>query len=472
MHRSRTLGYLLCAISMGCGGNVDSQPALERRAQPIVRGEETEAFPQIVMLHVQLSTQNIRCTGSYIAPRVVLTAAHCIRPGAIPLASYVYYGEGEAPAPGVPPEIPVPGQPSDLARVETFRVHPDYNPGLNYPDLAIAYLDRELPFAPLPLLKERIGRRSIGAPATIVGWGGSRSLVPDISQVEGAGFKRRGRVTILGTPTEADFHEDDPNPGMLDPAIRADSLETDGTAPTSNGCAGDSGGPLLIEKEGRTYVAGVGYWTGLWCEDYSIFARIDPFLGFIEEAVHAAGRERILPRLECVDRAEDGTYTAFFGYENQNGISLEIPHSSRNSLRADDAGVRPELFGPGDNPWVFSLEFDRRERLSYRLVSPKGSSSVATANRNSPRCDCAAACEAALAAECSDGSFTRSQCVAECAPFHQLFPGCQAELNAYWQCMAALPPAAENWICDPAFIPQPVSCQEEFFNALGCAGYL
>jgi Trypsin len=373
----------------------------------------------------------------------------------------------------VQPEIPPPGQPSDLAGVESFQTHPEYDSGVNYPDLAIVYLDRELPFAPLPLLTERVGRHFVGDKATIVGWGGSRALVADISQVEGAGIKRRGQVTIVGSPTAADFHADDPNPGMLDPAIRADSLKVDGRAPNANGCAGDSGGPLLIKKDGRTFVAGVGYWTGLFCEDYSIYSRIDPFLGFIKDAVRGAGKKAVVPRLECVDRAENGTFTAFFGYDNRNGVSLDIPYSRRNSLPGDDANARPELFGPGDHPWAFSVDFEKKEHLRYLLTSPAGQTNVATADRNSPRCDCAAACDAALAAECSEGNFTRADCVAGCLPFAQLFPGaCQQELNSYYRCQAALSPAAENWICDPTFIPQPVLCQDEFFSALGCAGFL
>jgi hypothetical protein len=62
--------------------------------------------------------------------------------------------------------------------------------------------------------------------------------------------------------------------------------------------------------------------------------------------------------------------------------------------------------------------------------------------------------------------------VAGCAPFNQLFPGCQAQVDAYWSCVSALTPAAENWICDPEFIPQPVACQDEFISALACGGYL
>lgn len=474
----RRAGNWPCLIVAGwmaaCGGEVDGTDQLEQRDQAIVRGEETEAFPQVVLLQVQQPAGVTRCTASYIAPRVVLTAAHCIRPGAVPQLSYIYFGEDEAPAGDIVPDIPAPGQGSAFARVDSFRVHPDYDPAVNYPDVAVAYLDRELPFAPLPVLSERVGKRAAGERATIVGWGGSRALTADISQVEGAGIKRSGQVTIVGSPTAADFHEDDPNPGMLDPAIRADSLKTDGRAPRSNGCAGDSGGPLLIKKNGRYHVAGVGYWTGLFCEDYNIWARIDPLRGFLRDALEAAGRQPVVPRLECVDQASDGTFTAFFGYESRNGASLEIPHGRRNRLAADSAGLRPELFAPGDQPWQLALPFSARQRLRWELQPPAGPRTVVRADASSPRCACMAACDAALAAECNTSSISREICSAECQPLAQAFPGCQSELNAYWRCLAAISPAASNWSCDPSFVPQavPQLCEAELLGALGCAGAL
>ena len=220
-------------------------------------------------------------------------------------------------------------------------------------------------------------------------------------------------------------------------------------------------------------MAGVCYWTGLFCEDYSISTRIDAVLYFIRDSVRDAGRGLLEPRLECVDRAPDGTYTAFFGYENHNGITLDIPHSARNALLGDEAGVRPESFAPGEHPWLFSVEFTAREHLLYRLAPPGGRGGVVSADRHSPQCACGAACDAQLAAECFDGAFSRSDCIAGCQELGQFFPiACLAPLDAYYQCVAALPPAEENWICDPTFIPQPVACQEEFFAALGCAGFL
>jgi trypsin len=475
MNHVRAFGCLVaCGLVAACAASDDDQASFGESEQAIVRGQETDAFPQIMLLHVQRETTATRCTASLIAPRVVLTAAHCIGTRPVPGASYVYWGEGEAPPWSPFPEIPAPGEPSDIARVESFLVHPDYDPGVNYPDVAIVYLDREPPFAPLPLFTDRVGRSFVGDKATIEGWGGSRAITADITQVEGAGFKRKGHVTIVGSPTEADFHADDPNPGMLDPEIRADSLKTDGRAPNSNTCAGDSGGPLLIRKGFKAYVAGVGYWTGLFCEDYSIFLRIDPIERFIRQAIRNTSKAPIHPRLECIDQAEDGTYTAFFGYESENGASVEIPHGRKNSFFDDTEGLRPEVFAPGDHPFEFALDFAKHDRLSWKLTPPGGPSTTVRADRRSPTCDFSAACDAALAAECNTAPFTRAECIAGSVEQNTFFPGCQAEINAYSRCVGELSPAAENWVCDPSFIPQPAPpfCEEEFFTALACGGYL
>jgi hypothetical protein len=352
---------------------------------------------------------------------------------------------------------------------------------VNYPDMTVLFLDRELPFAPIPLKRSRVSdSQRFG---TIVGWGGKRALVPDISQVEGAGIKRSAKVRLLGSPTEDDFHEDDPNPGILDPEIRADLLKTNGEAPHANACAGDSGGPLIVEKHGREYLAGVGFWTGLSCEDYSMFTRIDPFLDFFDAEFARAGGAAITPRLECVEEMSDGSLVAHFGYQNDNGLSVDIRYGRRNSMPGDEAGARPTRFAPGNNPYNFSVPFDAGETLTWRL-DPHGSpATVVTANAASQRCapddpyvTCEAYCDASLAAECADPTLRHGACVESCAFDILLFGyyGCGAEFTAFYDCGAGLSPSADNWSCQPGFPPNviaPPACETELNNVFACLGY-
>ena len=327
---------------------------------------------------------------------------------AIPGQSFVYFGDDYLTDVESLPVIPAPGQPSKWARVETAAAHPDYDANVNYPDFAILHLDRELPFDPIPLLRAPV--TAADKKGEIAGWGGSKALTADISQVEGVGIKRSAKVKILGSPTEADFHPDDPNPGILDPAIRPNLLKTDGMAPSANTCAGDSGGPLLVERKGQTYLAGVGFWTGLFCEDYAIFSRIDPFLAFFDDAVTRAGKAPIVPRLECIEPQASGSFLAHFGYRNDNALTVTIPYGKLNLFdEGHGAGAAARLRARRQRVRLRGDVRRTEDQLSWKLTPPSAASTTVVASASSPVCDpadptfvCAKACDAQFAAECAD----------------------------------------------------------------------
>lgn len=468
-------GLMLAACAVDSTGET-----VATHGEEIVRGKLDRKHPQVVAVHVQGLGGRTLCSGTYIAPRVVITAAHCMRADAVQGQTFVYHGDDYLTDVTSLPEIPAPGADSEWARAETNTIHPDYDPAVNYPDLMILHLDRELPFDPIPLYRRHVSRQQ--KHGEIVGWGGSKALTADISRVEGSGIKRKANVRLLGSPTEADFHPEDPNPGILNPAIRADLIKTDGRAPRANGCAGDSGGPLLIEHHGREYLAGVGFWTGLFCEDYSMFTRIDPFLNYIDAQIERAGKAPIVPRLECVEATAEGL-RAHFGYQNDNGATVEIPYGRRNLFPADAAGARPSAFGPGNHAYEFSVDFASDASLFWRLAPRSGPTTIVTADADSVRCDpesiellCANHCTASLAAECADPLVTRGQCMSECGLNASFFSdvGCGAEWNAFLVCSTAVPPAEENWDCSfPGFppFPLPPNCDAELTEAFVCAGF-
>jgi hypothetical protein len=480
--KSRRCVLVVCAslsLLVGCGADVPNAP--DDSGDGIVRGKAEKKLPQVVAIRVNRFNGGWElCSGTYFAPRVVVTAAHCVRGDAIPGQTFVYYGNDYLTDVASLPTIPAPGQPSVWARVETTAANPSYAASLNYPDLAIMHLDRELPFDPIPLLRSPV--TCDDKKATIAGWGGSKALTADISQVEGAGIKRSAKVKILGSPTDADFHPDDPNQGILDPTIQPNLIKTDGMAPSANTCAGDSGGPLLIERNGKTYLGGVGFWTGLYCEDYAIFTRIDPFLAYFDDAVMHAGQEPIIPRLECVEPQAAGAFTAHFGYRNDNALTVTIPYGKKNKLDADTAGARPRDFAPGDNAYAFSVPSPNGAALSWKLTPPRGPSTTVTANASSPACNpadptfvCAKTCDAQFAAECADPHASRPQCISNCvgnSTYFNDYTTCGTQWNAYLGCIAALPPPAANWDCSwPGFPPSPIGCDDALVAVYVCLGY-
>ena len=471
-----------------CSSDVQ-QSADGQSEQEIVRAAAPGGKDQVVLLYMRtVSNGQVRsrtCTGTYIGPRLVLTAAHCMS-NVISNLVYAYWGNNfdadfaAIPQSGITPIIPPPGQPSLFAQADTYEVHPDWDPNLVYPDLAVVYLDRALPFEPLDVARFHIANDFVGKTATLDGWGASQALTADISQTVGGHVQRTGFTKILGSPTKADYPPEDPNAGMLVASIRKDTLKTDGHAPYANSCAGDSGGPLLVKKNGKDYVAGVGSWTGQFCEDYSLFTRVDPFLNFIDNAERRAGHAPIDLHLECVAPNSDGTYSAYFGYDNKNGLSVDVPYGPRNLLPGDEEHHRPSHFKPGEHDFAFGVDFRPKQTLLYALAPEGARPSIVAANKHSRACGadvagqvaCGGFCRAGLNAGCPDALPSDSQCMSDCLDFVNGFPECAAESLAMNQCYANTPPGEDHWLCNgDDFMPSSFDCFDQEMAFYSCLGF-
>lgn len=486
----RALGICgaLAWAAMACGATDTADEVTGESAQSIVRGAAEPNRKQVVFLHIQrMDGSQSRCSASYFAPRVVLTAAHCIGDGVIPAASAAYYGDNyEADLAGQG-DIPEPGQPSVWARVDSFEVHPNWSREGHDADLAVAYLDRKLPFDPLPLARFRLDNSWVGKRALEVGWGASLALSADIRQNEGIGVKRSGYASILGTPTEADYHADDPNPAMLNPTARSHYLKMDGRASVTlpngktisnvNGCAADSGSPLIINQWGQDYLAGVASFTGLWCEDYSLYTRLDPYLPFLDEAYRKGGQAVLTPRVDCVVPQPDGNYSAYFGYKNDNGVSVTVPYGSKNYLPLDVDQARPTRFLPGVKDGAFRIDFTRHQTVRWTLSPENSPTTTVTASPRASTCpdtnnfSCVRQCEATMASPCVDEFMLDwTICMDLCQTFFDWWPGCDAEWRAYNNCMAGVGPDPENWVCDTDmyWMPGAPVCDDLLMAAFSC----
>ena len=406
--RAGKFGYLALSSLLLTTACNDANEELEPKQDEIIRATSNGGRNEVVLVYAVVADAGwdslpplfglvLRAAGR--GDRRALSAEHLPGPH---VQLFVYWGDNYAAefseltlVDGFSYKAPAIGAPSHWAQADSFQSHPTYDTATNKADLGVIFLDRKPPFDPLPLFRSKVAN---GTPVTVTGWGSNSAPTPVTGA--GSGVQRTGKTTVLGTPTAADYHADDPNPGMLDPAIRAQQLKTDGHTPKSNGCFGDSGGPIILNQWGQDYIAGVSYWTGLSCEEYNLYSRIDAFLPFFDESYKRGGQDVLKPTFTCVTPNPQGSLTAVFGYQNDNGVGISIPLGTKNALARDTANLRPTRFEPGTVPFGFGVDFTSGQTVSWTLSPDNNPTTTVTATASSPRCTAAQSVESNCVLSC------------------------------------------------------------------------
>jgi hypothetical protein len=177
----------------------------------IVNGSDcTGAASAVVLLNLRdaAGQPTGSCTGTVIAPRAILTAAHCLP--ATTASINVFLGTG----------------PQQLA--ESFAPHPSWRESNSTAfDVGVILMPADIGRTPTPLLLSRDARA--GETAILAGWGKDGTGV-------GATL-RAGTATLTG--------------------VTALTLQTTFTSTASSVCQGDSGGPILLNEGGVWAIGGV-----------------------------------------------------------------------------------------------------------------------------------------------------------------------------------------------------------------------
>jgi len=95
----------------------------------------------------------------------------------------------------------------------------------------------------------------------------------------------------------------------------------------------------------------------------------------------------VIPVLECVVNNGGGSYTARYGYQNQNTVNITIPVGDNNKfLQMSSQRGQTTLFLVGRQSFVFDVPFNGTT-LVWLLKGPDGISRTVTASSGSPACN-------------------------------------------------------------------------------------
>lgn len=245
-------GMCLCVLVVGCAQAAEAPSPVteEGDSGAIVGGSADADDPSVVAVYGQQpgARSGFLCTGSVIAPTVILTAAHCVSP--------VETGAGAQFVVITGPNI----DKSSAQQLAVSAVHanPLWSPDdlENGHDQGIVVLSQPTSLRPLPINRGKLASALVGRAVRIVGYG-----LDDGSRQTGAGTKRQA-ITSLGT--------------IFTNLILVGNSRH-GT------CNGDSGGPAFMNISGVETIVGTTSYGNADCTDGGFDARVDTDLAFIDQ---------------------------------------------------------------------------------------------------------------------------------------------------------------------------------------------
>lgn len=197
---------------------------------------------------VTINRVTSQCTASAIAPRIILTAAHCVTSSATVHRIQLPTADGKV----------------EYFNAIKFIRHPGYETDKKY-DLALVLLERALP--------ENVQLLKLPAP----------DMDLKVQSIEAAGYGRavgrRDLPGLVGKLRKVTLNVFDYSPTSL--SFNTDQSQGKGI------CQGDSGGPALYELNGEPYVIGVVSKTQYlpttdapldYCNYLGVYVNVQPFV--------------------------------------------------------------------------------------------------------------------------------------------------------------------------------------------------
>lgn len=314
--------FVLASIASGCSGTTtpgDPEDLRSTSSAIVAGGPSDGAQDFAVMLVFSDPQKNLRsiCTAALVAPRLVLTARHCVAQTELDVQCSV---DGEAVAGG---GVRANHDPRMLY-VFTGRSRPDLDPTTWKPagrgvevlddgssnlcnhDLALVLL--EAPIAGVPIAQVRLGSDAApGEALTTIGWGVTSTALEPGSRQQRSSVK----VTRVG-------------PDSSSPVLTPNELSFDESI-----CLGDSGGPILSASTGAVLGVVSRGGNGTSSNDLAsectaavnLATKLSPFRDLISRGFSRANAQ---PRLEPAspDDSDGGGCTAARTHEEPSSPAI------------------------------------------------------------------------------------------------------------------------------------------------------
>lgn len=294
----------LLGFTVGCADGAG--PVVDQNTQAIVGASEDDDHDEAAVL-VEIKTASGdtgSCTGVVVAPRVVLTAAHCAAPQAVGLGATFSIFLGDDPRSPNADDSHVP--------VVAANTDPDFDLTLLQAghDVAVLVTAAALPAPPLAF--EPAPPLAHVADVRVVGFG-----VTDLNDPS-AGRRRDATIAL------ARFDDRFLELGLSD------------SAP----CLGDSGGPAFVKLEdGTEALAGIVSFTDPRCGPFARVSRLAPYTSFIQSSINEseqapgegnAGGCAIRPALESGGEARALATLALLGAYARSRTRRATPRRAKS----------------------------------------------------------------------------------------------------------------------------------------------
>ena len=252
-----------CVLSAAClsfaacspvGSPIEEETDGDERSESIIGGTVTQGSPSVVLVKTEYGNTGSWCTGTVIAKRLVLTAAHCVEDAGPNHKIRVMFGYDQSKA-----------KAADHVQVSKWHIDPKYMITNNIAaghDAAVLILASDALAPAIPINRKPLTKSMVGSPVHVVGFGNNNG-----SAGTGAGIKREIFTTLH--------------------SLQQGVMNVGKSGQTT--CQGDSGGPAFMKFDGVDVVAGITSYGEFGCVSYGSSTRVDLAADWIDPFIAANG---------------------------------------------------------------------------------------------------------------------------------------------------------------------------------------